>query len=725
MESTRTPGWRRLRRPLPPLARTAAAVTVAAAVALGAGTPSARAQALTVNVTVNATSGLGTIPQGAIGLNTAVYDGDMNDTAIPGLLKAAGIDAMRYPGGSYSDIFNWQANTAAGGGFVAPGTTFASFMTTAQGVGAAPIVTVNYGTGTPALAAAWVASAKTNGDNVKFWEVGNEVYGNGTYGAQWEADSHCDTSAGGSPVTIGSEPSQTYDCGPSTYAKNFLAYQSAMQAADPAARVCAVLTTPGFWPDGVTNSQYPQSWNQTVLAALGSHTQCVIVHYYPGGSSAAGMLTDPQDIAGVVSSLHSEISQYAGIGSPASVPVIVTETNSTVDLDTQPGALFTADMFMTWLENGAANVDYWNEHNGEGTVSTAGGATDFGDQGMFSNATNSGGTAEPAADTPFAPYYAVVMLSRLGAPGDEMVTSASGNSLVRVHAVRTASGALNVLVDNEDPANSYTVSLAYNGFTPSGSPTIYTFAANATSITSTSQASASSVTVAPYSLTVVHVPGSGGTGVTAPGAPGQPAVSGLSSSTSGSSTGTATLSWPASAPGTSPVAKYNVYQQGSGGSTTLAGSATGTSITLSGLTIGTSYTYNVVAVDSQGNQSLPSPPVTFTVPPPASSSCAVHYVLNSSWPGGFGATITMTNNGPAAINPWTLTFTFPAGESVQGGWDGTWSQSGQNVTVSPASWNSAIPANGGTVSVGFNGNDTGQATPPAVLSINGNACANN
>ena len=647
----------------------------------------------------------------------------MNDTAIPGLLKAAGVDAMRYPGGSYSDIFNWQTNTAAEGGFVAPNTSFANFMTTAQGVGAAPIITVNYGTGTSSLAAAWVTNAKTNGDNVKYWEVGNEVYGNGTYGANWEADSHCDTSAGGSPVTIGSEPSQTFDCGPSTYAKNFLADQSAMQAADSTAKVCAVLTTPGFWPDGVTNAQYPQSWNQTVLTALGSHTQCVIVHYYPGGSNAAGMLTDPQDIAGIVSSLHSEISQYAGISNAASVPIIVTETNSTVDLDTQPGALFTADMYMTWLENGAANVDYWNEHNGEGTVSTVNGATDYGDQGMLSNASNSGGTAEPAADTPFAPYYAVEMLSKLGAPGDEMVTSTSGNALVRVHAVRTAGGALNVLVDNEDPANSYTVSLAYSGFTPSGSPTVYTFAANGNSVTSATQTSTSSVTVAPYSLTVVHVPGSGGTGVTAPGAPGQPTASGLSSSTSGNNTGTATLSWPASAPGTNPVAKYNVYQQGSGGSTTLATSTTGTSVTLTGLTIGTTYTYNVIAVDSQGNQSLPSPPVTFTVPPPASSSCAVHYVINSSWPGGFNASVTLTNKGSTAINHWTLTFTFPAGESVQSGWDGTWTQSGQNVTVTDAGWNATISPSGGTVGLGFNGN--GSATPPAVFSINGTACANN
>ncbi len=714
---------RRLRRPL---AAVAVAALTAAALA-GTGMPRAAAAALTDSVTVNATAGLGTIPSGAIGLNTAVYDGYMNDAAIPGLLKAAGINAMRYPGGSYSDIYNWQTQTAAAGGYVAPNTSFASFMTTAQATGAAPIVTVNYGTGSPTLAAAWVSNAAANGGAVKYWEVGNEVYGNGTYGANWEADAHCDTSPGGSPVTVGSEPSQTYDCGPSAYAANFLKFQSAMVAADSSAKVCAVLTTPGFWPDGVTNSQYPQSWNQTVLTALGSRTQCLIVHYYPApsGSPAASMLTTPQDIAGIVSTLHSQISQYAGISSAASVPIIVTETNSTVGSDTQPGALFTADMYMTWLENGAANVDYWNEHNGEGTVTTVNGATDYGDQGMFSNASNYGGTPEPAVDTPFTPYYAVGMLSKLGSPGDQMVTASSGNALVRVHAVRTAGGALNVLIDNEDPSNSMTVNLTYNGFTASGSPTIYTFASNASSITSATQSSASSVTVGPYSLTVVHVPGSGGTGVTAPGAPGQPTVSGLGSSTSGSNTGTATLSWAASAPGTYPIASYKVYLQGSGGSTTLVGTTSGTSLALTGLTIGASYTYNVVATDSQGNTSLPSPPVTFTVPPPSNASCAVHYAVNSSWGGGFNASITMANKGSPAINPWTLTFTFPAGESVQGGWDGTWAQSGQQVTVTAASWNSAIPANGGTVSIGFNGTDSGQTTPPAAFYINGNICSNN
>jgi len=702
-----------------------AAAILTAALPTGLAAAPARAATLTDAVTVNGTAGLGTIPSGAIGLNTAVYDSYMNDTPIPGLVKAAGINALRYPGGSYSDIYNWQTNVAQGG-YDAPNTGFSNFMATAQSAAAKPIITVNYGTGTPALAAAWVQNANvTNNYGISYWEVGNEVYGNGTYGANWETDGHCQTSSG-TPVSIGSEPAQTYGCGPATYAGNVLSYISAMKAASPSVHVCAILTTPGFWPDNVTNATTsPQSWNQTVLTALGSKTDCVIVHYYPGGSTTAGMLTDPTAIAGVVSTLHSEISQYAGVNA-ANVPILVTETNSTLAMDTQPGALFGADMYMSWLENGVVNVDWWNEHNGPGTPSTVNGAQDYGDQGIFSTGANSSGVTEPAVETPFAPYYGIEMLSKLGAPGDTMVNSSSSNALVRVHAVRRAGGNLDLLIDNEDPGNSYTVNLTYNGFTPSGSPTVYTFANNGNSITSATQSSTSSVTVAPYTLTVVQVPGSGGTGVTAPGAPGQPVVSNLSSSTSGNTSGTATLTWPAATAGTYPVANYQVYQQTSGGGSTLISTTTGTTLNLSGLTIGSSYTYDVVAVDSHANPSLPSPPATFTVPPPSNAGCAVHYAVSSSWPGGFGASITLTNKAATAINGWTLTFTWPAaGEAVQSGWNGTWTQSGLAVTVASASWNATIAANGGTASLGFNGTDTGLAPAPTAFYINNTICSNN
>jgi hypothetical protein len=702
---------------------TAAAATLLAAAFLGAiNVHPAAAATVSASVTVNATAGLGTVPAHAIGLNTAVYDGYMNDTAIAPLLKAAGIDAMRYPGGSYSDIYNWQNQTAVDGGYVAPNTGFSNFMTTANAAGAQPVITVNYGTGTTSLASAWVQAAAS--DNVGYWEIGNEVYGNGTYGANWESDAHCETSLNGPAVTIGSEPSQTYDCGPTQYAANFLQYESAIHAANANAKVCAVVTTPGFWPDNVTNSEYPQSWNQTVLTALKSNTQCLIVHYYPGGSTTAGMLTDPQDISGIISTLHSELSQYAGISNPASIPVIVTETNSTIDMDTQPAALFGADMYMTWLENGVTNVDWWNEHNGAGTPSTVDGAQDYGDQGIFSNNSNGSGVTEPAVDTPFAPYYGIEMLSKLAPPGGTMVTSSSSQSLLRVHAVRDTSGNLNILIDNEDPSNSYSVGLTTNGFTANGTPTVYTLANNGTSITSAS-GSASSVTVAPYTLTVVHIPGSGGTGVTAPSAPGQPVASGLSSSTSGPNTGTATLTWPASTAGSNPIADYKVYQVTSSGSTLVA-TTTGTTTTLTGLTIGNSYTYNVVAVDTQGNASLPSPPVTFTVPPPSGASCAVHYSLAGSWPGGFQGGVTITNKSSSAVNGWTLTWTWPsAGEQITSMWGASYTQTGTSVSTTNASYDATIGASGGTVSFGFLGNDSGTTPAPAAFYLNGTVCSNN
>ncbi len=54
-------------------------LTGAGLVVAGPAAPRAAAQTLADSVTVNATSGLGTIPSDAIGLNTAVYDGYMND----------------------------------------------------------------------------------------------------------------------------------------------------------------------------------------------------------------------------------------------------------------------------------------------------------------------------------------------------------------------------------------------------------------------------------------------------------------------------------------------------------------------------------------------------------------------------------------------------------------------------------------------------------------------
>jgi len=85
----------------------------------------------------------------------------------------------------------WQTNTVSGRGNITPGTDFDSFMNTTGTVGAQALLIANYGSGTPDEAAGWVRYANlTKGYGVKYWEIGNEVYGNGYYGADWELDNH-------------------------------------------------------------------------------------------------------------------------------------------------------------------------------------------------------------------------------------------------------------------------------------------------------------------------------------------------------------------------------------------------------------------------------------------------------------------------------------------------------------------------------------------------------
>src|SRR5690242_16970743 len=107
---------RALRRAVAATALAAAAALVPpAASSAFAGAATAAASAPVVTVTVNAMEGLGTIPATGYGLNSAVWDSEMNSSAVQGLLSQANVGMLRYPGGSYGDLYHWQTNTAPGG----------------------------------------------------------------------------------------------------------------------------------------------------------------------------------------------------------------------------------------------------------------------------------------------------------------------------------------------------------------------------------------------------------------------------------------------------------------------------------------------------------------------------------------------------------------------------------------------------------------------------------
>ena len=473
------------------LAALALTMPLAAAGTIAAGALPASA-ATTVSVSISAGQALATIPSTGVGINTAVYDGNMNSSATPGLLSTAGFGMVRYPGGSYSDTYHWQTNTVEGGGYVAPNTSFDQFMGTVRAAGAQPIITANYGSGTPAEAAAWVRYANvTKGYGVKYWEIGNEIFGNGEYGPDWEMDNHSSHSA-------------------TTYATNVLQYISAMKAVDPTIKIGAVLSTPNGWPDGIVGAGDTMDWNHTVMSIAGPKIDFAIVHHYPGSTSEADLLSKPEaQIPGIVSAVHALSNQYAG-SNASNIGIAITEANGINYPDTAPSGLYAPDEYLTWLEHGVFNVDWWDLRNGSDCshITTVDGATDYSDGGMVS----SGSSCEPPLNTPFPDYYGTELISKLGSPGDTLVQTASSTSLLTAHAVKRNNGDLDVMLINKDPNNDATVALSYNGFTPSSAtPTVYSYLKNATSITSATTGSAGSVTVPAYSIVVVQLhPGSGG-----------------------------------------------------------------------------------------------------------------------------------------------------------------------------------------------------------------------
>ena len=373
------------------------------------------------SVTLQAGTPLSAAPAGAFGVNTAAWDGFLLDSGVPTLLKQAGITTLRFPGGSVADVYHWQTDSASQGQYINPANTFDAFMGVVSQSGAQALITVNYGTNTagnaggdPGEAAAWVDYANnTKGYGVKYWEVGNEVYGNGEYGTSFETDLHSDHS-------------------PTAYGTNVAQYVSAMKAKDATIKVGVVLAAPGLFPDG----QSPD-WNSNVLAQCGGVIDFVIVHWYPqepGSESDSFLLDTPaSQIARMMGTLRSLVGQYCGANA-ANVQILVTETNS---VSYNPGkqtvslvnALFIADDYATWLEQGAANVDIWTLHNGTIGGNTSGalyGSATYGDYGILS----SGESPEPAADTPFPSYYGVQMLSYLGGAGDQFVSVSSSESLL-------------------------------------------------------------------------------------------------------------------------------------------------------------------------------------------------------------------------------------------------------------------------------------------------------
>jgi chitodextrinase len=199
--------------------------------------------------------------------------------------------------------------------------------------------------------------------------------------------------------------------------------------------------------------------------------------------------------------------------------------------------------------------------------------------------------------------------------------------------------------------------------------------------------------------------GGGGGDTTAPTAPANLTASGITASS-------ANLSWSASTDNVG-VAGYDILRAPgtSGGTFAQIGTATGTSFSSTGLTAATSYRYQVRARDAAGNIS----PVSNTVTVTTSSSggggggggaCSATFQVANAWSGAFQGGVTVTNTSSATINGWTATLTTAVPITITQMWGGTFTQSGNTVTIKPLSYTATVASNA-TVSVGFIANVSG------------------
>jgi hypothetical protein len=463
-----------------------------------------------VTVTIDASKSGNFLAPRAFGIHTSVYDNAMQSQGLTDLLKNDGVHTLRYPGGGYADIYHWSQNkqnnwkATTDKGYIANGTDFGSFVRLVDRLGGTAVITVNYGTnlagtgpGEPLEAAAWVAYANGKPDdqrplgkdstgtdwqtvgywatmrssaplaqddgynflrlnhpqqlNIKYWEIGNELFGNGYYskdGSGYENDLH---------VPYSKDAKQ--DAGirahnpklsPSAYGQGVVQFSRAMKEVDPRVSIGAVLNTPPM------DYTWGRDWDSSVLAACATSIDFVSIHWYTGGllppdwknlDNASFLAAPTVELPQMTSELLALFKRYAP---GRNLQLAVTELGArpfAKITDPLVLGLFAADAYASLAEDGAINIDWLELHQGS----------------FLSEKSNSPGAA----------YFGIQMAHRLLNMRDFFIAIKSSNDALAAHAAKHADGSIGLLLINKDPKNAALVRIKISGVTLAAQGTRY------------------------------------------------------------------------------------------------------------------------------------------------------------------------------------------------------------------------------------------------------------
>jgi len=260
---------------------------------------------------------------------------------------------LRFPGGCFADSYHWKDGIGerdkrptvwnqAWGGWETNEVGTDEFIQLCRLANSEPQICVNFGSGSPQEAADWVeycnGSTETKfgairADNghrepykVKYWEIGNEIYG------PWEIG-HCDVE---------------------TYAKRYLEFYRAMKAVDPDIKIIAV---------GGDGNDLNLSWLKKFLALVGSEVDYVSLHCYapligdsspPSQELYKSVVAAPLKYERVFSAAKSSIGKI--LKGRKDIKLAVTEWNTMYQNtkcreQTLEAAIFVAGMLNVFIRN--------------------------------------------------------------------------------------------------------------------------------------------------------------------------------------------------------------------------------------------------------------------------------------------------------------------------------------------------------------------------------------